>query len=225
MFPLTHVLFLTLVLFSSKPKKWGCLFYNWLHSCSIVKHGPCVRFPIAVKNTGEKPPQGRFILAWDFRGFRPPWQGGQGGAEWAHGDQELDESPSLQTSSYPFVPSRLPVNGMVVVTVRMVLPPWVHLLTGLSEVCFACCPGVSQYSQAAAKQLSPSSIPHRLCKAVFESVQRELDATSWWWCALSSEAHTIHFWCFSDAVTLKIATSDCGWHKKTQLIFAYWFCM
>lgn len=142
---------------------------------------------------------GGFILAWDFRGFRPPWQGGQGGAEWAHGGQELDGSPLLQTSSYPFVPSRLPANGLVLVTIRMVLPPWLHLLTGLSEVCFACCSGVSQYSQAAANQLPPSSIPYHLCKTVFESVQRELDATSWWWCALSvRDPHyplLMLFWC------------------------------
>lgn len=161
-------------------------------------------------------------MARDFRGFRPPWQGSQGGAEWAHGGQELDGSPLLQTSSYPFVPSRLPANGMVLATIRMVLPPCIHL----SQASRKCALRAVPVSLSTVRLQTTNSlplpfpiVPAKRCSNQFSENLMPLPAGG---VRFPSEAHTVHFRYFSDMVTLKITMSDCCWHKKkTRLIFAY----
>lgn len=152
-------------------------------------------------------------MARDFRGFRPPWQGGQGGAEWAHGGQELDGSPLLQTSSYPFVPSRLPANGMVLATIRMVLPPCVHL----SQVSRKCALHAVPVSLSTVRLQTTHSLPFpfpivpaKWCSNQFSENLMPLPGGG---VRFLSEAH---FRCFSDVVTLKITMSDCCWHKKNK---------
>lgn len=152
--------------------------------------------------------------------FRPSHQGGQGGAEWADGDQEVGGSPLLQTSSSSLLPSRPSANGMLLLTLGWSSPNSSSSPGDPSQASQKCSlHAVSRYSQAA---VSPSSFLRSSRRMLFESeVGLELDAV-WGLChsrgggvVFPSEGPTISacttlcFWCFSNVVTLKTAMSDC----------------